>query len=112
MRRTRSFCCRKSGLGDGGPGDGGEGCLWTKRKAGRLQAAWPQAEKQENSPVCLIREVRKLAQTDLFTSFEKRGNSPKLGGGKLHLAAFNLRLLTSFNPTASLSVWRSKCAMK
>lgn len=46
----------------------------------------------------------KLMQTDLFTSFERRGNSPKLGGGKLHLAAFNLHLLTSFNPTASLSL--------
>lgn len=85
------------------------GAVWTKRKAGCLLAAWPQVEKWENSAIYLIREVRKRAQTDLFTSFEKRGNSLRsLGGGKLHLAAFNLRLLTSFNPTASFSVWRSK----
>lgn len=107
MRRTRKFCCRKRGLGGGGPGDGGGGCLWTKRKAGCFPATRPRAEKQENSPVYLLLEVRKLAQTDLFTSFEKRGNSPKLGGGKLHLAAFNLRSLASFNPAASPSSWRS-----
>lgn len=65
-------------------------------------AAGLRAETQENSPVYLIREVRKLSQTDLFTSFEMKGKSPKLGGGKLHLAVFNPRSLTSFNLSAFL----------
>lgn len=42
---------------------------------GKLDASRPlghRRKKRENSPVYLIREVRKLAQTDLFTSFERK----------------------------------------